>query len=241
MRVNEKNQALTVIVLMVAGIGLSMIFNLWVTESSKTPAKITEGVFAGQADPADIRGSYTFSDLEEAFGVPVSDIAEAYKIPMEEAAAYQPKRFEEVFVLTDGREIGTDSMRLFIALYLGIPYEAEDTTALPAPALSLLKKKELISEDQWNELQSRKVFIEDILAEGVEVSHNEEATEMEIKGKTTFIELYDWGLSKEQVESGLGMAAGASGVSVRDFCKSNEIEFSTVKATLQQMLDKQDS
>ncbi len=50
-------------VVFLAGIGLTMAFNLWHTTTTKEPAKYSSGEFAGQANPADIRGSYTLGDV----------------------------------------------------------------------------------------------------------------------------------------------------------------------------------
>ena len=60
---------------------------------------------------------------------------------------------------------------------------------------------------------------------------------MEIKGKTLFSDLLDWGLEKDQIEEVLGMPMGAGSVTVRDFCSEHGIEFSVVKEGLQAILD----
>ena len=68
----------------------------------------------------------------------------------------------------------------------------------------------------------------------------EEHSEAEIgqvRGKTTFGELLDWGVSKEEIEQALGLPIGKAGISVRDYCIDNGIEFSTVKGALQEAAD----
>jgi hypothetical protein len=64
-------------------------------------------------------------------------------------------------------------------------------------------------------------------------SHTETETG-EVKGKTTFGELASWGVSAETVERILGLPPGKTGVTVRDYCIENGIEFSTVKDALQE-------
>jgi hypothetical protein len=59
----------------------------------------------------------------------------------------------------------------------------------------------------------------------------------EVKGNTTFGELLSWGVSKEAIEQALGLPIGKAGVTVRDYCIENGIEFSTVKDALQRAAD----
>ena len=41
----------------------------WQTESNKQPKKFETGEFEGMPNPEDIRGSYYFSDIENAFNI----------------------------------------------------------------------------------------------------------------------------------------------------------------------------
>lgn len=43
--------------------------------------------------------------------------------------------------------------------------------------------------------------------------------------------------SREDIEAALGMKMGARALTVRDFCKEKEIEFSSVKTELQTKVD----
>ena len=63
MRLTSKPLAALVIAIMLGGILFSSALGWWETESSKEAVVYTEGQFAGQANPADIRGSYTFGDV----------------------------------------------------------------------------------------------------------------------------------------------------------------------------------
>jgi hypothetical protein len=58
---------------------LSVASGLWNTTSSKQPALIKSGEFAGLANPADIRGSYTYRDVLKSFTIPESVILQAFK------------------------------------------------------------------------------------------------------------------------------------------------------------------
>ncbi len=141
MKITERPLGIFVIVIFVAGIGGTMAFNLWQTESRKVPAKIAEGPAAGQANPADIRGSYSFTDIETAFGVPVRDLARAFDVPQKDAATFKCKDLETLYGESNaaqGIEIGTGSVRLFVARYLSLPTAGLEDSALPEPALQLL-------------------------------------------------------------------------------------------------------
>jgi hypothetical protein len=129
-----------VLAVFVIGIGGTMIFNLWQTTSSKVPATYTEGEFAGEYNPADIRGSYSFGDIEEAFSVPVEALARAFAVAdTEDPAAFLCKSLEELYGEMDNGEIGTDSVRWFVALFTGLPYTPEEDTLLPEAALPTLR------------------------------------------------------------------------------------------------------
>lgn len=228
------------IVLMIGGILLSMATSYWATESSKEPVTYETGDFAGEYNPADIRGSYSFGDIEKAFSIPVDTLAAAFGLSGEaNPEAVQVKTFEEVFGIIDGNEIGTDSMRYFVALYKGLPYTPEEGTVLPRPAISILRKEGAMTEEDLNFADEHAVSLDGFRLDDTAAAetHDETAEDKVIKGKTLFSELYDWGLSKEEVQKVLGMAPGASSESVRDFCTANNIEFTTVKEPLQVLLD----
>ncbi len=239
MRIQAKTAGISFIVLMILGLVLSMITGYWLTESSKEPAKYTDGEYAGASNPADIRGSYSLDDIHTAFDIPVESMAAAFGLREEDnPGSIQVKIFEEVFGIIDGMEIGTDSMRYFVALYKGLPFVVEEGTALPGPAISILRKEGAMTEEELSIASENSVSLESthVIETASEVEHDDTVL-MEIKGKTMFSELYDWGITLEELESILGMAAGARSMSVRDFCMDNGIEFSTVKEPVQVLLD----
>lgn len=245
MRIKAAQAGIFFIVLMISGLLLSMFTGYWKTENSKIPAKFSEGELAGISDPGDIRGSYSLGDIESAFDIPVETLAAAFGLTdNSDSASFQVKVFEEEFGVIDGKEVGTDSMRLFVALYLNLPYETEHDTGLPNPAVTILRKQGTLSEEQLAMLDTVSVSIESIQLvvsytdQAVSEDH-EESEIVEIKGSTSFSDIYDRGISTEQLEEFLGVSAGSPDESLRDFCKANDIEFSTVKMQLQDLLDLQ--
>jgi pyruvate/2-oxoglutarate dehydrogenase complex dihydrolipoamide acyltransferase (E2) component len=139
----------------VAGIGGTMALNLWKTTATKEPAKFTSGELAGQSNPADIRGSYTFGDIAAAFPVPVDALAQAFGVKEGDPAAFQCKQLETIYAGTEGGEIGTDSVRWFVALYAGLPYTPEDDSLLPAGALEVLAPR--LSPERLAEVKAKTV------------------------------------------------------------------------------------
>ena len=244
MRITVKTAAVILPAFFLLGIGSTMISGYWSTESSKEPVRFETGEFAGQYNPADIRGSYSFGDIETAFSIPVETTAKAFGFSeAEDPASVQAKLFEEVYGIVDGREIGTDSLRLFVALYLGLPYTPEEDTGLPLPAFNILKKEASLSEELIVELTPMVVSLEELKdvaeTESAGISHEEaEETDMTVKGKTTFADLYSWGLTEDQVRDALGgIDPGTRSVAVRDYCLEIGMEFSLAKTALQEMID----
>ncbi|MBN2553557.1 MAG: hypothetical protein JXB06_12345 [Spirochaetales bacterium] len=245
-----------VLVVFIVGIGGTMMLNLWQTKSSKVPAAYTTGKFAGQYNPADIRGSYSFGDIQEAFAVPADALAAAFSVDADDPAAFLTKSLEDMYGEMENGEIGTDSVRWFVSLYSALPYTPEEDTLLPSTAIAVLQER--VSREELEAVAARTVDLSARSGAGAEeAAGTEEAaaggqtTEVagensgtpaaeagEVKGKTTFGELLSWGVSREEIEAALGLPMGKAGVSVRDFCVENGIEFSGVKEALQAAADR---
>ncbi|MDY7028975.1 MAG: hypothetical protein SVR04_11815 [Spirochaetota bacterium] len=268
MKLRSPHLAVITVVLVFGGIFISMLLGIWRTESSKVPAAYAQGEFAGEYNPADIRGSYTFDDIEKAFDIPVEILAEAFGLGAQEnPGTIQAKIFEEIFGEVNGKEIGTDSVRLFVALYTGRPYTAEETTALPLQAVDLLVREGRIDAGTAEEIrekhgvetaldmmgpgavetagdtagtaQSDPEAPEEPAAEELAAgdTHDESDEDTAIKGKTTFQELMDWGLDREEIEEVIGMPLGPPNQAVRDFMIEKGVDFGAYKEELQRRLD----
>lgn len=147
---------IALVVILFGGIGVSKVFNLWITESTKVPAKYTSGEVSGQYNPADIRGSYTFSDINKSFEVPVKDLAEAFGISnISDLGSFKVKELETIYLQYKGteKEIGTENVRYFVALYKGLPYKLEGDKYLPKPSLEVLEASGNLTEKQKKYVQ----------------------------------------------------------------------------------------
>ncbi|MFC2007047.1 hypothetical protein ACFLVB_00365 [Chloroflexota bacterium] len=246
MRIRSWVLGLVVLIVIFGGIGLTMTFNLWHTKTTKAPAKFNEGVFAGEYNPADIRGSYSFGDISDLFKIPLSDLVTAFGLKtVDNPEDFKNKDLETLYANLDGGEIGTDSVRVFVALYTGLPYTISENTYLLQPAVDILKIKVTgLTESQTAFLESHSVTIGDSETisppketEQIDSEEHEASTEGIIKGKTTFGELLEWGLSEGEIEAVIGEELPAGGIAVRDFVTDKGLEFAPIKEALQVKLD----
>ena len=252
MRLTSKPLGLIILAIFVGGISFSTWMGWWQTESTKEPVKFDEGEFAGSYNPADIRGSYTFGDINRVFEIPMTDLANAFLLPEGDQANMKVSELESIYLTAaeNGMEIGTGSVRLFVAYYLGLPFETNEEF-LPAPAVEILKNRNILTPDQITYLESHSVPVEllgqtnqsetstieepTVLATTVPEEHSEEEDKT-IKGKTTFREVMDWGVSQEDIEIVLGVGMPNPLTIIKDFCLEQGLEFTTIKTNLQALV-----
>jgi len=237
MKIKSRDIALIVLVFFVIGIAGTIAINYWNTDKIKEPAKYTSGKFEGEYDPSDIRGSFLFADINDAFNVPAKVLAEAFgfkNAPNPETLKAQT--VERAYGgAIEGGEVGTDSIRMFVAYYLGLPFTPnEEGTRLPRIAVSMLKSRGL-TEEQVKSLESITVDLP-ILKQETIIEHTS-ADVFRIKGNTTFYELLDLGITKEEIEEILGMPMGRSAQTVRNFIADKEgMEFGEYKAKFEALI-----
>lgn len=59
-----------------------------------------------------------------------------------------------------------------------------------------------------------------------------------VKGKTTFKDVIDWGVSEEKIEEIIESSIPNSAMRIKDYCIENNLDFHTVKEVLQEEVDK---
>lgn len=67
---------------------------------------------------------------------------------------------------------------------------------------------------------------------------DENINDSQVRGKTTFKELLDWGLTEEEVEGAIGEEMPDTETVIKDYCTGKSIEFSEIKIKLQTMVDR---
>jgi hypothetical protein len=160
-KIKPQTAVIASILFVVAGILGSMALGWWQTESDKIPQRLetaaaTEEIAA--YDPADIRGSYTLGEVSSLFEVPLEDLAAAFAIEQGNVEAFKVKELETIY--TDAAtEVGTASMRLFVAWYKGLPFEMTEDSFLPAPAAQILREKAKLTPAQEEYLNTHTLTV----------------------------------------------------------------------------------
>lgn len=248
MKINRSIIAMSILLVFAFSILISQQTGYWRTESAKVPAKFQSGAFEGIFDPADIRGSYSFSDVSSAFDIPLEILGQAFDIPSEyDLSTFQNKNLESMYALDKPFEIGNGSVKLFVALYKGLPYDyAGSQDYLPKPAVEILLSEKKLNRDQIDYVNSHSIDLKSAQSASLEVQSSEQANSigheetedtLTIKGKTMFQDLLDAGLTKGEIEAVLGMEMGHPLEEVRTYCQSKGLEFSSIKAKLQGIVD----
>lgn len=250
MRLTSKPLAVIILVVLFGGILFSSALGWWQTESSKEAATFAEGEFAGLPNPADIRGSYTFGDVERNFGVPAETMAKAFGAPPEiDPSAFKAKDLETLYADQEF-EIGTASIRLFVALYTGLPYDLAEEVYLPKRAVEMLKSQATLTDEQITYLDSHAIALgspspnaDQVAPEPASGIQTEEHTESDsteriIKGKTTFKDLLDWGVSQETIEEIISGPMPNPLTNVKAHCDEQGLYFGDIKVAIQAEIDK---
>lgn len=241
MKIKSWLLGLIILVVIFGGIGSTMAFNLWQTEGTKIPSKFEEGEFAGEYNPADIRGSYSFGDISDLFEIPLADLVVAFGLDgVTSPQDYKISDLESVYAIIDETEIGTDSVRIFVGLYTGLPYELIESAYFPQSAVTILLARVLdLSTEQIAFLDSHSVDVGDleITTPITDTGESESAREVGvIKGSTTFGDLLDWGLTAGDIEIVMGGKLPDKSVKVRDYAVDKGVEFSVISSALQAKL-----
>lgn len=243
MKIKSKVLGTLVIVVIFGSIFISSALDLWKTESSKIPKRITEGKFVGKYDPNDIRGAYTFGEVSEIFDIPLEDLRKAFGLSKDiDVSKFKNRDLEEIYgeLEEQGKEIGNASVKFFVALYIGVPYDFDEDTYLSKEAVEILKKHDVLLEEHIKYLDIHTVDISSFMSKEInqeEAQEIHEKTERTIKGKTTFKEVLDWGVSKEVIEEILGISMPNSVLGIREYCLENDIQYSEVREKFQNEID----
>ncbi len=224
--------AVTIFVVLFGGIYTTIGTGHWSTSRELEPIRFASGEY----NPADIRGSYTFAEIERFFGIPMDILFDAFKIPeANRTNAFKIKDMEHIFapVVIDGSEIevGTDLVRMFTSFYIGLPYKSSETTHLPKSLVKVLVDEQKLTGE-------RKAYWENhtfelvILGEGsiIDESEHESSENVAIKGNTTIGELIQYGLTEKQFKeiTGVDMPSNRS-VTLKDFVAENGLNMGTIQ------------
>jgi len=250
MKIKNWHMGLIVLIVIFGGIAGTMALNFWNTEggggsqgtgNSRVPITFQTGEFAGEYNPADLRGSYSFGHISELFEIALDELGTAFGLgAIEDLAGFKCMDLHAAYAnLEEDVEIGTGSVKAFVALYTGLPFTLADDEYLPQSAVELLKAKVTLTEDQVAFLDTHSVDISELLIVDSTVTGegHEESAERIIKGKTTFKEVMDWGVTEEEIEDIIGEKLPATGMTIRDFANQKGQDFGHIKGSLQAKVD----
>ncbi|MBK5243379.1 hypothetical protein [Clostridium sp.] len=243
---NIKTNKLAIIILTVffGGILITIGLDIWTTTSTKIPAKIQIGDNAGEYNPEDIRGSYTFAEVGELFEIDVPVLFDAFNIPKDTVPTdIQTKDLEGLFENLEV-EIGNESVQIFVALYKNLPVTLADSY-LPNGAVKILLELDKLDEVQKTYFKSHQVDIVNITENSPEpLDKNNESSiavsneeENVVKGSTTFQQLLNAGISKKQIEEVLNEPMPPTNQIIRTYCTEKGVSFSAIKDQLNSLIE----
>jgi len=229
--------AIAVIVLIFGGILVSDALGFWQTSGSKVPKKFESGLFEGEYDPWDIRGSYTFGNIEDAFDIDASLLAKAFGVKTDNPEDVQVKTLEALYENAGFPfEIGTGSVRYFVALYKGLPLT--DSEGLTTIAVNILREQEKITEEQYQELITSAINInaEYQTPTDGENEPEEHGSETSVTGSTTVGQALDMGIPEDVLAEYVGSTSNHDAL-VRDLVKEKGLSFGEIRTTLNEYLE----
>lgn len=156
MKIKIKPLAFLIILLFFGGIVATELTGIWNTEANKTPRKIEEGDFKGENKPEDIKGSFTFEEISTLYEIPTKDLAEAFSIDINEIKTFKCKDLEANYENQEF-EIGTNSVRMFVAFYKGIEFSTDEESYLPKTATDIIIKNGKPTEKQIEYLKTHTI------------------------------------------------------------------------------------
>ncbi len=235
------------ITILFAGIFLSQIMGIWESESTKVP-NLTD---SGEYDPGDIRGSYTFGDVENAFGVPVDILAQVFSVSSENPEDFQIKNLKEIYAGLaevypehNDVEIGNGSVKFFVKLYTGIESDLVEPEYIPLRGLQYLLENQLITQEIYDTYEPITIDLNEYaqqydpeLSEDT-VVEEEEHVESIVKGNTTVQEVIDAGMTLEELEEVMGISIDNRAKLIKDLCTENELAFMDIKNKINEILQK---
>ncbi|MBK5247044.1 MAG: hypothetical protein JJE49_07250 [Peptostreptococcaceae bacterium] len=241
MKIKAKTMGILILAIFVIGTGSAMATGLWATESKKIPSKYEETNLQDTYNPADIRGSYEFSEVAKLFEIDMATLFEAFGLPPEAMKDnLQSKDLESIYE-NAGVEIGNKSVQIFVALYKGLPIEL-DGSFLPEPAVDIIiAENENLTEEERTYLTTHTyvgteaINTDNIIPEGTDPAVTSDSEPI-INGAATFQVLLDAGITKEEIKKIIGAPMPLSNKSLKDYCNEEGLSFTQVKDQLNALI-----
>lgn len=154
--------AVIVLLLIFGGIGAAAAANLWVTSNDRALGADRNasdlGDDPGSASLENVRGSTTFREAADAFGIDAAILLESFSVSQADGGEEMKIKDLEKRYAESGKEIGKESVQLFIALYNGIPTNPEDVYLPQSAVETLLREKRELTQAQLEYLKAHEVM-----------------------------------------------------------------------------------
>lgn len=147
MKVKPQIVIAIVLVILAVGVGYAALSGAWATNSSNGNGS---GDGDGSGQNQGIRGSSTFAEISSLYGIAEQDLMTAFGVSDEDAGTVTPGSLTDIY---PDAEIGTGSVRLFVALYLGEEYDLTGDANLLDPAVQMLQERGTLTLEQEQYLE----------------------------------------------------------------------------------------
>ena len=172
-------------------------------------------------------------------------LSQAFGITEDDPATFAVKELETIY-LDSGFEIGTTSVRLFVAYYSGLPFDTTDQEIyMPQSATDLLLAKGNLTPDQivylkkYTARSGQSLISEQPVMETTSTETSSGASgDYTVKGKTTFGELITWGVPQAVIEDLIDAPMPDVAMTLKDYAAANGLDFEILKPKLQAEVDK---
>lgn len=170
----------------------------------------------------DIKGSNTFSQIEEYYGVPVAALAEAFGVEEAKAADFASKDVSSLYPAA-AHAVNNNTVKAFVAFYTGAPVDlADGSVYLPQTAADAVLRDGAPTEDQKAYIASH--TFDPNATDGASAASSgsdsasgpaykaakpaQSATSIDLTGGNTFVEVSSaYGIPAEDLSSAFGLSA----------------------------------
>jgi len=256
MRISYIHILIIVIIIIGGGVlGTSQV-GLFDTSRSIQPSRLDES--ADVYNIADIRGSFTLKEIEQYYQVPPEAIFEAFRLDNDTSpSTFQLKDLKEIYqpVEIEGEmyEVETDTVKVFVSLYSGIPYVSEETNHLPGHAVEYLINQDKLTEEEQNYWINHTFDLFPIKQETTDEPVEEEANSdyqglepqkeeisdepVTIVGKTTIADILSMGIDDKTFQEITGLEVPEDkNMNIRDYAASFGMDFGEIRGKLESFL-----
>ncbi len=238
MTLNSKPLSIIIVGILFGIVTIANMIGRWKSEFILKPNTENNHIFATEVAPADSNDSHTFGDIDRLFNISTTILAKAFNLPAEtNITAFSIKELHTIYGEQDV-EIGTSSVRLFVALFSGLNYETTAQVYLPLSAVDMLISRRVLAPEQVKYMGAYALILDPMPALASAADNRGQTEKRAIKGKTTFQELLDWGLSPEIIEHIIGETIPSSSQIVKNYCTEKGLDFEEIKLTLEEEVKK---